>query len=365
VLHFLDRYARELEAIRSAAGRPYARFDLRLDQSPFDRALAGKLRALNDLGDVLWLRALARLEAEQDDAAFEDLELLLRLAEYTQPTPFFRGVRHHLLSDALQVVWQGLADRRWQEAQLAELQERLGELAVLGAYAGEARAEILAMINLWDWCFPARSVERPTEPVESGADQAMLALFRAIYPRGWSLQVQVKLYRVFQEDLLPLVNAEAGTVAVDAAKALPSRLRTDSGLLDPIFAVFVLPKTAAIGDWLPVEFAHLQSCLSQARAACALERYRRSGGRYPQTLPALVPEYLAKAPHDAIDGGAMRYERIGQEGFLLYSVGWNQTDDGGQPASARRDCGPPGFAAYPCGPIDLERGDWVWATPER
>ena len=63
-------------------------------------------------------------------------------------------------------------------------------------------------------------------------------------------------------------------------------------------------------------------------------RFRRSPtGRLPAQLSELVPEYLGALPHDFLDGKALRYRlRPGDDGFLLYSVGEDGKDDGGDPA---------------------------------
>ena len=64
--------------------------------------------------------------------------------------------------------------------------------------------------------------------------------------------------------------------------------------------------------------------------ALALERYRRRHGRYPDTLADLVPELLKAPPVDFMDGQPLRY-RLTQDGhFVLYSVGLDCVDNGGQ-----------------------------------
>jgi hypothetical protein len=64
-----------------------------------------------------------------------------------------------------------------------------------------------------------------------------------------------------------------------------------------------------------------------------IQRYRLRTGRLPAQLAELVPEYLAALPHDFMSGEALRYRlRPGDGDFLLYSVGENGTDDGGDPA---------------------------------
>ena len=77
----------------------------------------------------------------------------------------------------------------------------------------------------------------------------------------------------------------------------------------------------------------------QVIAMLALELHRRDREVYPQRLEALVPEYLDLVPSDPFgdDGGdaPLRYEAIdGGKDYLLYSVGLNQQDDGGELSDA-------------------------------
>jgi hypothetical protein len=62
---------------------------------------------------------------------------------------------------------------------------------------------------------------------------------------------------------------------------------------------------------------------------------------------------MEKLPRDVIDGEPLHYRRQANGTFLLYSVGWNETDDGGQVA-LKKD-----------GSEDREKGDWVWKNPAR
>ena len=64
-------------------------------------------------------------------------------------------------------------------------------------------------------------------------------------------------------------------------------------------------------------------------AAVAIERYRlKRGGALPDSLEALVPEFLSGVPIDPLSGEPVRYRRIG-DGYTVYSVGRNGKDDGG------------------------------------
>jgi len=50
-------------------------------------------------------------------------------------------------------------------------------------------------------------------------------------------------------------------------------------------------------------------------------------------------------PNDAITGEPYKYRRTDEGLFILYSVGWNEKDDGGTVARI------------------FKNGDWVWEYP--
>jgi hypothetical protein len=72
-------------------------------------------------------------------------------------------------------------------------------------------------------------------------------------------------------------------------------------------------------------------------AAVALKRYELRHGQLPQSLALLVPEFLAQAPHDFMDGQPLRYRVNGDGSFALYSVGEDGQDDGGDSSAAVSD----------------------------
>ena len=90
-----------------------------------------------------------------------------------------------------------------------------------------------------------------------------------------------------------------------------------------------------------------------ARVACALERCRLAHGEFPESLNALVPQFIDKFPHDVIGGQPLHYRRTDDGQFVLYSIGWNEDDDGGV------------LALKESGVVDIEKGDWVWKYPAR
>ncbi len=68
--------------------------------------------------------------------------------------------------------------------------------------------------------------------------------------------------------------------------------------------------------------------------AIALERRFLQHSNYPSMLAELVPNYLSAVPVDFMDGRELRY-RLGSDGrFILYSVGLDGSDNGGQHVTA-------------------------------
>jgi hypothetical protein len=67
-----------------------------------------------------------------------------------------------------------------------------------------------------------------------------------------------------------------------------------------------------------------------------------------EELEALAPRFVSQVPHDVISGEPYKYRRTDDGQFLLYSVGWNEKDDGGVPGKTL---------------FDDKQGDWVWQYP--
>jgi hypothetical protein len=97
--------------------------------------------------------------------------------------------------------------------------------------------------------------------------------------------------------------------------------------------------------------ATTQTDVDEVMVACALERYRLAEGQYPESLDALIPRFAATLPHDIINGQPLHYRRTSDGKFVLYSVGWNGTDNGGK------------IALNKDGNLDRNSGDWVFEFP--
>ena len=83
-----------------------------------------------------------------------------------------------------------------------------------------------------------------------------------------------------------------------------------------------------------------KALLSAARTAIAVERYRLTHDELPDHLSILVPQYLDHIPRDPFDSNdALRYKRLAK-GYMVYSIGLDCTDDGGDSGNSRPSDGP-------------------------
>jgi hypothetical protein len=77
------------------------------------------------------------------------------------------------------------------------------------------------------------------------------------------------------------------------------------------------------------------------RAALAVENYRLSKGKLPDTLADLVPDFAPSLPQDPfVKDAPLRFKRL-DKGYAIYSVGINGKDDGGRNESVEGEAGEP------------------------
>jgi hypothetical protein len=78
-----------------------------------------------------------------------------------------------------------------------------------------------------------------------------------------------------------------------------------------------------LGIWYDI---HVRADLT--RISFAMIAYKADKAQYPETLAALWPKYLKVVPGDRFTGKPLKYARKG-DGYVVYSVGKNLKDDGG------------------------------------
>jgi hypothetical protein len=361
VLVALSKYDSTIEKLRVAGKLPYARFPLGYTDDDPSGILLPHLASLKGCTITLRLRAAAELQADQTEKALDDIKLMLRLIESIRAEPFLISqlVRIAMLQIALQPVWEGLADHKWTDAQLAALDAEFGKLDFLADNQLSIRGERACGVGVID--FLRRNRNQIATVVDMAGffgeddnfhhadrmDFQMMA-FR-LAPSGWFEQNKISSSRIHNEYYLPVINLEKRVFSFDEERRVAEALEALATKRNPYdwFTGLLVPALSKATR----KFVQTQSFTDMARIACALERYRLAHGNFPETPDALAPQFMEKIPHDIIGGQPLKYRRTDDGQVILYSVGWNEMDDGGK------------VGLNKAGNVDFKQGDWVWRYP--
>jgi hypothetical protein len=326
-----------LAELRAASQRRYCRFKVAYEDwaNPNDSrdkdALLQQFATIKGIYRVLFLHAEAEMAAGKTEDALEDINLMFRLDAGLKQEPLLISqlVRTACMAILLQPVAEGLAEHRWSDAQLKTLQEHLEQTDLLSSTVTSFHGER-------DLC---------ANPFFNSSPMKL---------RGWDRLEQLNLNRAYQEALLPRINLAGREVNPSVGQTCDLVMSNYQGSFvsrfvhHRIFAGMLVPALFRV----PEKVAAVQTDVDLLAVACALERYRLAQGTYPDQLKALSPSFITTVPHDIINGQPLKYRRTANGKFILYSIGWNEKDDGGVIATAK------------AGNVDPLHGDWVLQYPE-
>jgi hypothetical protein len=349
ILHYIGKWDQEMREVREAMHRPKCRWPLNYADGIFMDNSARQLS--QTLAFYGRLRVLA-LAAKGDAAGCaETLVTHFRLARVLlEGSPGFWGTQSAAGADLLllQTIQDILDVVPFDESQRNMLQREIS-LILLHDVAQALRIERVSGTHScrfmpFDKVREGYELDRThfpsmPDPVNEAITSAnVLATHHR--PEGWKLAEAADYANFFRDELEPCVDPVAGTLLRSrfrrAEYALRQRgyrthlrvIRHDDGLLHLNFAYL----------------ARHQAMANEALLWCAIERFRLKHGRAPDRLDELVPAYLDKLPCDPVIGKPLHYVRRENDGYLIYSVGWNEKDDGGVVRGS------------------WENGDWVWSS---
>ena len=344
VLEVLAPAAPVIARLRELGGRPDAYYPLEYGEG----AMMSVEHLLPLLSASQWLdlHESVLLSQGRSGEAFDDVQLLFRLAGALNREQVIIVVltEINILKTGLAAVNRGIKTHAWNEDQLLEFDKMLAKIDVAARLAGGLRAERAVMLEflpliekqVWETVSSLRG------PEEKTADKKVLMRpILGLYPVYW----------------MPADKAFYAQAIQKWAEALDEAPR--KGLRAEFFPDPLEAAQANRSGWSKVQFllshlmlrslsgifflgAHLQADVLQTRVAIALERFRIKNGDYPDELSALVPEFLPVLPVDPVTMGPFHYVREQDEKFRLWSVGWNETDEGGKAGKKRTEA------------------DWVW-----
>jgi hypothetical protein len=348
-LKWSDQFAPAFDEIREALKRPYA--ILPGDYSEPYMMPIPNFVTMRAVAQTLGQRAQCHLLLHEPEAALRELTLIHEVCRVLQKPPIGKPetLVEAMINVAIhglyaQIISEGFRLHEWQKPQLEALQEQLQGIDLPRWVAEAFRDELAADADLFGRTSAYRIAFGVFFPNESPSLWARFKnpLYRyfKFAPRGWIYQNLASLANL-QAKPLDSMDVASGTIipsSFDKTERIISKAAAPKSPYNNLLAIALPNYSKAMQTT-----AYNQNLVNEAEIACALERYLLTDGEYPATLEVLEPSFMEKLPHDIIGGGPLRYRRTDDGKFVLYSIGWNERDDGGKA---------PG--------TDLHDPDWVW-----
>ena len=340
VLFLIAQNKAELDEIAAVGRLPHANFGVHYEEGIM--ALLPQLSVIKNFAVAIQLRSLAELEAGQLELALADWQMVLALGETLKADPLLITllVRIAVQDISHQVIWEGLSQRKWTDAQLQTIEERLAGINLvaeaLSALRGERAFGMLALDQMH-----LRSANGLPRPGDIGIPSLPLL------PSGWVSQNKLTIARMYDRFIFGAFDPAKQRVDIKLARQYEREVEATLGKFGPytLMARMLFPAISKAG----IKVASTQTALHLARVACALERHRLADGKYPADLSALVPRFLPKLPVD-LDEQPLRYQLEANGQFTLYSIGSDLVDDQGRIGKSSPR-------------VTVDEGDWVWKYP--
>ncbi|MGD0539309.1 MAG: hypothetical protein ABSC03_16885 [Verrucomicrobiota bacterium] len=212
-----------------------------------------------------------------------------------------------------------------------DLQQINGGSSDAGGAAGNFVAELLH--GLGQASRPLRATVHIAVWRVAWADQDQLCYFESVQ-RVIDSGRKAMANRKWPFD--PPASASATADAAGFFGDTPTPTRSTYDRLRYLFSPVAMPNLQAAMR----KAIHAETLRELTLAAVALKRYQLRHGRLPDNLAALAPEFLHEAPRDWYNGEPLHYRPNADGTFLLYSVGEDGKDDGGNPTPWKQTASP-------------------------
>jgi hypothetical protein len=372
----LSRFDSCLEEVRLAAQRPVLDFCLDYRQGP--SLLLPHLAPLKRSVQFLTTAELCDLHRGDVMAACTNVETMLALVHATSTEPFMISqlVRLAMAQITMAATWELLQSTNLTDAPLATIQHDWSGLDFIKP--GEQSVEFERAFNQMLITRMRNSSAQFRQVLSLGGggssggplgEQLLRGMVTTTRETRWrfsqSYPDQHKALKGHQVLLQTFRQIVAGQGFVEA-------IRRQQGALDELG--LHPPEDDNIRWWDPspdlssffsgsipslshvsVRVFNAEVARNLTTTALALKRYQLAHGDYPSDLSSLVPRFLPSIPRDPADGQPLRYRLKPDATFLLYSIGLDGIDNGGDPSPA--DTKTKSYS-WP------QRGrDLVWPTP--
>ena len=280
-----------------------ARLDAVHDPLTFD------LLGMREATQLLLVESLVQAHKGQLDSTVDSLETILSLGKACAGSPSLMSfvVRQAVDMSAVDLLLRLLPEASFSDAQLARLQSPLRAI--------DHRAEFLHAL-IGERVFGIRTLGSP-QPAVGPPTSALEAFTTAFTSKDTMLRYLETMSSAISAAKRPWREAfEKSETIDDWDKAIP------------YYAHFEGVGTISI-EWHFGVATRVMARIRMADIALALQRYRLANGRLPKTLDDLIPDLLPAVPLDPFTDEPLHY-RPTDDGFVVYSVGDDREDDGGQ-----------------------------------
>ena len=315
----------------------------------------GPLVMWKSLSQRLAVSALAALEAGDTEAAVARIEDSARLVKLQTNSPLIicQLVRIASATIAWNATWEVVTSGKCSEPQLARLQaawEGMDFSTDMARAMEMERAMTLDHYNLLAESAKnrAKALEDIASMAEFGLGSEPLAkgaglrrIHTAVWSFAWVRQDELRSLNRWQQviefDRAARTNSwdsvKDGVTALDddpgwLADALSDSKRSKMNLYDRTRFLFS-GMTFSVGSQTTRKAMQAETQRRMMVVAIALRRHRIGHGKFPDHLDRLVPEFIREVPVDLMNNKPLAYRLADKGSPLLYSVGDDGRDDGG------------------------------------
>lgn len=315
------------------------------------------MSAITPAGKGLCFRSILGSAMGDEATAVADTLATLRLAAGCSREPL---LINHLVSltaqrHALEAGWEILRRREASARDLKLLQEAFEAHHLEEFLLFALRGEMVAGLNAADRLCQDPAAFNQMLGGGAGTTPGFFDSLAGLTPRAFFVHNKAAMAEAeLDHVILPL--KKFGLLAfAGSAEALEARLQADGSLFqrpDQLLMKLVAPSLSPVSNIS----LYGETCRRFAILACALERHYLDHGSYPQSLEALVPDYLTAIPKDVMDGQPIRCRPTPNGRYMLWSIAFDRRDDGGTVNV------PAGKQAPPLTKTNYV-GDWTWKYP--
>jgi hypothetical protein len=367
----------DLGSFQSLTNHPVLDFNLDY-QKGFD-LLRPQLGPLKRAAQWLSASALYNLHQGNPKNACAGLHVMLAIVkgETDERTTISQLVRFAMASIGASATWEVLQDPNVSDDDLAQLQqdwqalefvspieqalkfERFSDLQKLA----ETRTSTEKFNEFWGYYFaPDAHVER-----EFG-EFGVFPIRRSLFLRKWD-ELRWRWFWSYQDELFGLQSLQVVIDATRMAETNKSFQAVQSFTHTKLTQLYGKQHSVNSMNGLRGAFSAngintalrkallIETAQNVVVTAIALKRYELRHQKLPSALEELTPDLLQTVPIDCMDGQPLRYRLNADGTFLLYSIGENGNDDGGDPSLEK------GVTSSIFYWQNNRAHDWVWPQP--